>query len=76
DGSAYIRDVNKALEWDLPTDGPKTINGLVTETLESIPDANICMRLGRYQLETLQISDNLIKTIRVSCNGTKDPDDE
>ena len=76
DGSAYIRDVNKALEWDLPTDGPKTINGLVTETLESIPDANVCMRLGRYQLETLQISDNLIKTIRVSCNGTKDPDDE
>ncbi|MCO4756564.1 MAG: HlyC/CorC family transporter [Oceanospirillaceae bacterium] len=76
DGSAYIRDVNKALEWDLPTDGPKTINGLVTETLESIPDANVCMRLGRYQLETLQISDNLIKTIRVSCNGAKDPDDE
>lgn len=76
DGSAYIRDVNKALEWDLPTDGPKTINGLVTETLESIPDANVCMRLGRYQLETLQISDNLIKTIRVSCNGSKDPDDE
>ena len=75
DGSAYIRDVNKALEWDLPTDGPKTINGLVTETLESIPDANVCMRLGRYQLETLQISDNLIKTIRVSCGPEAQEDD-
>ncbi|WP_370278909.1 HlyC/CorC family transporter [Pontibacterium sp.] len=76
DGTAYIRDVNKALDWDLPTDGPKTINGLFTETLESIPDANACMRIGRYQLETLQIKDNLIKTIRISCIGPPDKDDE
>ena len=64
EGSAYIREVNKALDWELPTDGPKTINGLITERLESIPDGNVCLRIGKYQAETLQITDNLIKTIR------------
>lgn len=65
DGSAYIRDVNKSLDWELPTDGPKTMNGLITETLESIPDANVCLQLDNYRIETLQISDNVIKTARI-----------
>ncbi|WP_432697443.1 HlyC/CorC family transporter [Marinobacterium sp. YM272] len=65
DGTAYIREINKALQWDLPTDGPKTLNGLITETLESLPDANVCLRLGNYHFETLQISDNRVKTVRI-----------
>lgn len=65
DGTAYIRDVNKALDWDLSTDGPKTVNGLITETLESIPDSNVCLRIDNYLIETLQISDNIIKTSRI-----------
>ncbi|WP_415882558.1 HlyC/CorC family transporter [Neptuniibacter sp. QD29_5] len=65
DGTAYIRDVNKALDWELPTDGPKTMNGLITETLESIPDANVCLQLEHYRIETLQVSDNVIKTARI-----------
>ncbi len=79
DGTAYIREVNKALNWNLPTDGPKTINGLVTELLESIPDANVCLLIGRYRLETLQVSDNLIKTLRISearRHRDEDEDDE
>ncbi|MBR9865837.1 MAG: HlyC/CorC family transporter [Oceanospirillales bacterium] len=64
DGTANIRDVNKSLNWNLPTDGPKTINGLVMEILEAIPDANICMIIGNYRIETLQVCDNQIKTIR------------
>ncbi len=64
DGTANIRDVNKSLNWNLPTEGPKTINGLVMEILEAIPDANICMLIGNYRIETLQVSDNQIKTIR------------
>ncbi|WP_428035490.1 HlyC/CorC family transporter [Amphritea sp.] len=64
DGTANIRDVNKSLNWNLPTDGPKTINGLVMEILEAIPDANICMLIGNYRIETLQVSENQIKTIR------------
>ena len=74
DGTANIRDVNKSLDWKLPTDGPKTINGLIMELLESIPDANICLLIGHYRVETLQVSDNLIKTVRVT--ELERPDDE
>lgn len=65
DGGAYVRDINRALQWQLPTDGPKTLNGLITETLESLPDANICLVIGEYRLETLQIQDKFIKTVRI-----------
>ena len=65
DGLASIRDINKALKWDLPKDGPKTLNGLITENLELIPDYNLCIKVGRYQIETLQIKDNLVKTARL-----------
>lgn len=65
DGSAYVREINKSLKWDLPTDGPKTLNGLITETLESLPDANVCLRVKDYHFETLQISDNRVKTVRI-----------
>ncbi len=76
DGSAYIRDVNKALDWVLPTDGPKTMNGLITETLESIPDANVCLQLEHYRIETLQVSDNVIKTARIIALPRDAEDDE
>ena len=66
DGSAYIREVNKALHWSLPTDGPKTLNGLITEILESIPDANVCLEVSGYRMETLQICDNLVRTVRIT----------
>jgi len=62
DGAAYIREINKTLEWELPCDGPKTLNGLITEILESIPEGAVCMQIGPYFLETLEIKDN-----RVSC---------
>lgn len=65
DGGAYIRDINRALHWDLPTDGPKTLNGLITETLESLPDANVCLEIGHYRVETLQIQDKFIQTARM-----------
>jgi Mg2+/Co2+ transporter CorB len=65
EGSAFMRDINKALNWDLPTEGPKTINGLITETLESIPEANVCLKVKNYHIETLQISENQIKSARL-----------
>nr|WP_243410238.1 HlyC/CorC family transporter [Pokkaliibacter plantistimulans] len=64
DGTSNIRDINKALHWELPTEGPKTINGLIVETLEAIPQANTCVQIGDYRFETLQIKDNLIKSVR------------
>jgi Mg2+/Co2+ transporter CorB len=65
DGGTPIRDINRALGWELPTDGPKTLNGLLTELLESIPDARVGLRLPQHYVEVLQVKDNLIKTVRM-----------
>jgi len=65
DGSSAIREINRALNWDLPTDGPKTLNGLLTELLESIPDNNVGIRLPFHCAEILHVKDNLIKTVRI-----------
>jgi len=72
DGQAYVREINKSLNWDLPTNGPKTLNGLIIETLESLPESNVCLQLEHYRMETLQISDNTIKTVRVVALSKKD----
>ncbi|MEM9623152.1 MAG: HlyC/CorC family transporter, partial [Pseudomonadota bacterium] len=55
DGMAVLREINRALRWDLPTNGPKTLNGLVLEHLETIPESNLCLQIDDYQIETLQI---------------------
>jgi len=65
DGTATIRDINRILNWKLPANGPKTLNGLIIEQLEFIPDYNICMDLFGYKVETLHLKDNMIKTARV-----------
>jgi len=64
DGAAYLRDINRALNWQLPCDGPKTLNGLITEALEQIPDSGICLQIDRYRLEILQAADNRVKSVR------------
>ncbi|MFE8072640.1 HlyC/CorC family transporter [Marinobacteraceae bacterium S3BR75-40.1] len=65
DGSTHIRVINKTLGWQLPTNGPKTLNGLITETLESIPENNICLRAEGVRIETLQIKDNVVRAAKV-----------
>lgn len=66
DGSATIRTINKTLSWHLPTSGPKTLNGLITEALETIPDTSVCLKLHKHQMEIKQIKDNVVKTVRIS----------
>ena len=66
DGLALVRDINRALGWDLPTLGPKTLNGLVLEHLESLPENNLCLTIDDYRIETLQIKDNVIKNLKVT----------
>lgn len=68
DGAANIREINKALDWNLPIDGPKTLNGLLTEKLESIPDSNVGIRLPHHCAEIIQVKDNVIKTVRIWAN--------
>lgn len=65
DGSANIRELNKELDWQFPTEGPKTLNGLILEYLEDIPEANISLRLAGYPIEVLEMKDNMVKTVRV-----------
>jgi Mg2+/Co2+ transporter CorB len=65
DGSATIRDINKEMSWQLPIDGPKTLNGLIVEYLEDIPHAKICVRIAGYPIEIVVVCNNMIKTIRV-----------
>jgi Mg2+/Co2+ transporter CorB len=65
DGSANIRELNKELDWQFPTEGPKTLNGLILEYLEDIPEANISLRLAGYPIEVIEMKDNMVKTLRV-----------
>lgn len=65
DGTASIRELNKCLGWHLPSDGPKTLNGLVTEALETIPDSAVCLKIGRYRLEILETEDNRVSKVLI-----------
>ena len=65
EGSANIREINRALDWDLPTVGAKTLNGLLTEFLENIPENNVGIELPFYRAEVIQVKDNMIKNVRM-----------
>lgn len=65
DASITVRELNRALKWHLPTDGPKTLNGLILEYLEAIPEAGTSLRLAGYPMEVVQVANNVVKTVRV-----------
>ena len=58
DGSSSIRDINKEMDWELPTDGPKTINGLILEIMEDIPEGGVSILVSGYPIEILSVKDN------------------
>jgi Mg2+/Co2+ transporter CorB len=64
DGTTTIRDINKIMKWDLPTDGPKTLNGLLLEKLESFPEGSVGLTIDRYYFEILEMKGNLIQSVR------------
>ncbi len=68
DGGANIRDLNKEMNWNFPTDGPKTLSGLIVEHLEVIPDANVGLRVSGYPIEVVEVKENMIKLVRVMPN--------
>ena len=76
DGTANVRELNKALEWDLPTDGPKTLSGLILEYLESFPDANTGLAIGKYRLEILELQGNVVQAARVQVAEEEPSSDE
>ena len=69
DGTANIREINKTLHWKLPTDGPKTLSGLILEHLESFPDANTGLAIGKYRLEILKLEGNVVQAVRAQLTA-------
>jgi Mg2+/Co2+ transporter CorB len=65
DASMPIRDLNKALHWQLSTDGARTLNGLILNYLETIPQTGISFRISNYPMEIIHVTNNAIKTVRI-----------
>ena len=63
--SASVRTLNRKMGWSLPTTGPRTLNGLIIELLETIPDAGTSLRINDYAIDVLQTGDNAVKTVRL-----------
>lgn len=68
DGGTHVRDLNRSLDWDLPTDGPKTLNGIILEHMETIPQPGTTMLLADRPVEIVQILDNMVKIARILPN--------
>ena len=65
DGNSRIRDINNYLNWEIPEFNSKTINGLVTEQLDQIPQASLCLEIEKYRFEILELDENLISKIKI-----------
>jgi len=63
-GTANVREINRALDWSLPTNGPKTLSGLILEHLESFPDGNAGLMIDSYRLEILELEGNVVRAVR------------
>ncbi|KQB04067.1 HlyC/CorC family transporter [Vibrio metoecus] len=71
EGSANIRDINKSLKWKLPTDGPRTLNGLILEHLEEIPASHLSVKVAQHKMEIIELEENRIKLVKVYPRKTK-----
>ncbi len=68
DGTANIREMNRAMDWTLPTDGPKTLNGLIVEFLETIPEPGTLLKIEGYPIEIVETNDNRVMTARIRAH--------
>ncbi|MDI6478456.1 HlyC/CorC family transporter [Cronobacter dublinensis] len=66
EGGANVREINKAFNWRLPEDEARTINGMILEALEDIPSTGIRLRLNQYDIDILDVQENMIKQVRVT----------
>ena len=65
DASVPLRELNKKLSWELPINGAKTLNGLIIDKIETIPDTNVKLEIENYLIETVLIRNNMIKIAKV-----------
>ncbi|EKM0378075.1 HlyC/CorC family transporter [Cronobacter turicensis] len=66
EGSANVRELNKAFNWRLPEEEARTVNGMILEALEEIPSAGIRLRLSQYDIDILDVQENMIKQVRIT----------
>ncbi|MCH9672266.1 MAG: HlyC/CorC family transporter [Gammaproteobacteria bacterium] len=66
DGSANIRELNRAMDWEFPAGGPKTLNGLILEHMEAIPEPGTSLLLAGYPVEIIQTTEHGVKTARIN----------
>lgn len=65
DGSSTLRELNKKLHLDFPLDGPRTLNGLIIEHFEDIPESNTSFKVGKHVLEIVQTQDRIVKSVKI-----------
>jgi Mg2+/Co2+ transporter CorB len=64
DANITVRELNRFMQWELPTEGPKTLNGLIIEFMETIPEVGTSIKLHGYPLEILKRDDNTVKLVK------------
>jgi Mg2+/Co2+ transporter CorB len=65
EGTMAVREVNRALGLELPTEGPKTLNGLIVEHLQEIPEADVSIKIGNVPMEIVHAQGRTVKTVRI-----------
>ena len=65
DGSSTLRELNKKLHLEFPLDGPRTLNGLIIEHFEDIPESNTSFKVGKHVLEIVQTQDRIVKSVKI-----------
>lgn len=66
EGAANLRDINKELDWNFSTDGPRTLNGLILEYLEDLPQVGRQLQIAEYQIEIYSVENNMVKLARIT----------
>jgi len=74
-GNANLREVVRTMHWELPTDGPKTFNGLILEHLENIPETGVSLMIDGYAIEIMQVRNNMVKILKIRTD-TRDNKNE
>lgn len=73
DANITVRELNRFMQWDLPTEGPKTLNGLIIEFMETIPEAGTSIKLHGYPLEILKRDDKAVKLVKFLPDHSSKP---
>jgi Mg2+/Co2+ transporter CorB len=70
DGNSKIRELNSFMNWDIDEDGSKTVNGVITDYLDQIPQENVCLEINKYRIEVLNIEENSITKVKIKKKGS------